>query len=209
MRRLSAKLASETIVHETLKSKLHEQLYLYEGGLKQTAAAKIRTQEKQVEENMLRLKVDNLSKSMAKENKQIYNLQRFKVELQTAMEERLLDINASRDILIGKKRNVCEEIGRLKSDIGLRVIRVEQFQKKYFIAVSLLGTDEEGQPLSVTTLKIRSAQEKFMLQQEGDALDKKIRIAEKEIIAMENTLKIVNYTNENFKNSLKGIEEEG
>lgn len=53
------------------------------------------------------------------------------------------------------------------------------------------------------------AQEKIILQQEGDVLDAKIKKAEKEIEAMENTLKVVNTSNETYRKSLTMIDKEG
>lgn len=72
-----------------------------------------------------------------------------------------------------------------------------------------LGKDDDGQPLSITHFKIKNAQEKFMLQQQGDDLDQKIKIAEKEIVAIENTLKMVNLTNVAFKNNLSQLKDDG
>jgi septal ring factor EnvC (AmiA/AmiB activator) len=54
----------------------------------------------------------------------------------------------------------------------------------------------------------QSAQEKYELQQEGDELDARIRKTEKEIEAMENTLKLINATNENYKRNLFAVDEE-
>lgn len=48
-----------------------------------------------------------------------------------------------------------------------------------------------------------------MLQQQGDELDQKIKIAEKEIVAIENTLKMVNLTNMAFKNNLSQLKDDG
>jgi hypothetical protein len=111
--------------------------------------------------------------------------------------------------LLAKRRNLNEDRGRLKCDIVERRIRLEQFKKKYDIILTSLGKDEDGQPLSVTYFKIKNAQEKFLLQQEGDELDTKIKKAEKESLAMENTLKVVNLTNAAFKQSLGAVEDEG
>lgn len=72
-----------------------------------------------------------------------------------------------------------------------------------------LGKDDDGQPLSITHFKIKNAQEKFMLQQQGDDLDQKIKIAEKEIVAIENTLKMVNLTNVAFKSNLSQLKDDG
>lgn len=110
--------------------------------------------------------------------------------------------------MAAQRKNLEEARGRLNADINLRKIRIEQFQKKHHIALMSLGKDDDGQPLSITHFKIKNAQEKYMLQQEGDELDNKIKRAEKEIVAMENTLKIINFTNVTYKKSLSGIDEE-
>lgn len=46
---------------------------------------------------------------------------------------------------------------------------------------------------------IKAAQEKEELQREGDELDAKIKKAEKELRALENTLELVNSNNESYK----------
>lgn len=75
--------------------------------------------------------------------------------------------------------------------------------------LSSIGKTEDGQNMTVSYFKLKNAQEKYMLQEEGDKLDALIKTAEKEIIAMENTLKAVNICNNSFKKSLSMIEEEG
>lgn len=54
----------------------------------------------------------------------------------------------------------------------------------------------------------QSAQEKYELQQQGDELDAKIRTAEKEIQAMENTLKVINAANDKYKKNLSAVDGE-
>jgi len=48
-----------------------------------------------------------------------------------------------------------------------------------------------------------------MLQEEGDILDAKIKKAEKEIEALENTLKVVNTSNDTYRKNLTMIDKEG
>lgn len=125
------------------------------------------------------------------------------------MRERIVEINANKDVLMVRRRNFDEENGRLKRDIMSRLNKIETLEKRYEIALTAMGKDEDGQPLSITHFKIKSAQEKYMLQKEGDEIDKKIRKAEKEIVAMENTLKMVNSTNDTYKQSLTIVHQNG
>ena len=70
---------------------------------------------------------------------------------------------------------------------------------------------DESTPICLfwTCLLLQIAQDKIILQQEGDILDAKIKKAEKEIEAMENTLKVVNTSNETYRKSLTMIDKEG
>ncbi|RZC32695.1 coiled-coil domain-containing protein 39 [Asbolus verrucosus] len=209
MRRLTTAIVNDQSQLSVLKDKLQHQSLSYEGGQKQLCALKNDIQEKQVEENMLRLRVKELTKAMKKEEKSIYTLQKFKLTLEQATKERMLEIDTNKEILLAKRRNLNEDKGRLKCDIAERRTRLEQFKKKYDIVLKSLGKDDDGQPFSITHFKIKNSQDKFMLQQEGDELDAKIKKAEKEIVAMENTLKVVNLTNAAFKQSLGAVEDEG
>lgn len=103
------------------------------------------------------------------------------------------------------------------------------------MVTSQLGTAEDGTNLTVTQLKIRvificflenniivvcykhksnqtfiqDAQEKFILQQEGDRLDATVRRAQRDIASLENTLKVLHASNKAYKRSLENVEEGG
>lgn len=209
MRKLSNLIAYDREQMNGLKDKCENNSLLYEIGKKHIAAAKQSTQEKQVEENVMRLRLAQIEKERRKEEKQIFNMEVLRLHLDQAMKERQLEINTKKAIIQAKYRNLEDDKSRLKADIALRRLKIEQIQKKYYIALTSLGKNEDGDPISVTQLKIKNAQEKFMLQQEGDEFDQRIKNAEKEIIAMENTLKLVNVTNASFKNSLAPVRDDG
>lgn len=206
-RRLTSEYTSDQEHLNYLQNKIQDQLAIFENGSKQLKSTKIQSQEKQVEQNILKLRVHQLEKAVNKEEKNIYNSQKFRLDLETAMRERQLEINANKDVLLVRKRNIDEENGRLRKDIMGRKTKMEQLQKKYYLTMMSLGKDDDGQPLSISYFKIKTAQEKYMLQVKGDELDQKINQAEKEIIAMENTLKVINATNDTYKENLAAVDE--
>ncbi|XP_044752886.1 coiled-coil domain-containing protein 39-like isoform X3 [Coccinella septempunctata] len=207
MRRLTTAITNDEQKLAILHNKLQNEKLDYEGGLKQVAAAKAAAQEKQVEENILILKLKQFDQSMKKEEIDIYNLQKMKLNLEQAMRERDLEVKSKMELLNVQKRNLDEDRGRLRSDFKGRQLKVEQLQSKYHLVTMSLGTDEDGQTLSVTHYKLKAAQDKYFLKQRGDILDYKIKRIEKEIVAMENTLKIVNLTNAAYKKSLSEVED--
>ncbi|CAH0557111.1 unnamed protein product [Brassicogethes aeneus] len=208
MRRLSTAMDLDKNDLEQLKEKLEYQMIFFDIGKKQVVTIKQSVQEKQVEENLIRLQVTNIDKHVKKEDKNIVNLQKLRLFLDQAMRERQLEISATKTILQAKRRNLDEDRGRLKSEISQRYYKLDILQKKYHVVLMSLGKDEDGKLLSVSHFKVKAAQEKFFLKNEGDNLDEKVKTAEKEIVAMENTLKLVNVTNTNFKTSLTQIKED-
>lgn len=208
-RRLTSEFVADEQHLRNLQNKVQDQLIIFENGTKQMRAAKLHTQEKQVEENVLKLRVHQLENVVKKQDKEIYNSQKYRLELETAMKERQIEISANRDVLLVRRRNLDEENGRLRKDMMGRRTKTEQLQKKYYLTMMSMGKDDDGQPLSVTYYKVKNAQEKYMLQQEGDELDQKISQAEKEIVAMENTLKVINTTNDTYRKNLAAVDEEG
>lgn len=88
-----------------------------------------------------------------------------RLELEEAMREREIEISALRDILTVRRRVLNEQAANLSGRINLARLKVDQLKKKYDVAMGNLGTDEDGQQLSVTYFKIKTAQEKFELQE--------------------------------------------
>ncbi|XP_026710623.1 coiled-coil domain-containing protein 39 isoform X2 [Athene cunicularia] len=70
-----------------------------------------------------------------------------------------------------------------------------------------LFNERSDQELKKAKAIKQAAQEKEELQRKGDALDTKICKAEKEIVALENTLCVLNNCNSNYRNSFKEVTE--
>lgn len=81
MRRLSVAISTDRAHLDVVKGKLQDQVLLFEGGLKQAGAAKQKSQQMQVEENILKLKTDQFEKAIKNQTERLYNLQRFRLDL--------------------------------------------------------------------------------------------------------------------------------
>ncbi|XP_067014621.2 coiled-coil domain-containing protein 39 [Anabrus simplex] len=207
MRKLSTALDADSAELKRLESRRQDQMLLVDGGQKQLENSRRINLERQVEENVLKLRVKQLEQAMTKEGDHVYTLEKQRLELEAAMKERQVEISVHTDMLKAQKRALNEEKSRLNREIMERRIKISQLQKKHDIAVSSLGTDEDGEQVSISHIKIKSAQEKYMLQEQGDELDTKIRRTEKEILAMENTLKVVNAANDTYRKNLATVDQ--
>ncbi|CAK9813485.1 Coiled-coil domain-containing protein 39 [Anthophora plagiata] len=202
MRKMSNNLGSGNNELEYLKNKRQDLVLLMNAGEKQLKSAQNRYEEKQVEESMLRLKVSQMEKMMFNIGDNVYDLERYKLELEAAMQERKAEITVQKDSLIVQKRVADSECSELRCAIAERKIRIKQLQAKYGNFIALLGTNPDGTPVSTTHLKLQTAQERYLLQEHGDKLDEAIRKTEHDIQAMENTLRIINVCNDKYKVTL-------
>lgn len=82
MRRLTTSIVTDQNQLIVFKDKLQYQKLNFEGGQKQLSTLRNHLQEKQAEENILRLRVKQLSEAMKKEKTNIYSLKRFKLTLE-------------------------------------------------------------------------------------------------------------------------------
>jgi hypothetical protein len=81
MRRLTKALNADAAELEKLVDKRQDQILLIDGGRKQLKLSKIHDQEKQVEENILRLRVAQAERAIAQEGNKVFSLEKQKLEL--------------------------------------------------------------------------------------------------------------------------------
>ncbi|VEN53385.1 unnamed protein product, partial [Callosobruchus maculatus] len=149
MRNLTNCIAMDKEMVLTLENRCENFVLEFENGKKQIAAAKQATQEKQVEENMMLLRIDQIEKEKKREEKHIFSLETLRLNLDQAIKERQTEIDTKKTIMLAKRRNLDEERGRLRADVALVRVKIDQIKKKYHIACGSLGKDEDGNPLSV------------------------------------------------------------
>lgn len=148
-----------------------------------------------------------MEKLIAKQTDKAYSLERHKMELEAAMTDRLIDIKSQMNLLTMKRKCLTEERTQMKADIGERLLKIEQLKTRYALSMDLLGKNDDGTTVTAVQIKIEMAQEKYLLLNEGNALNEKIVKAESEIKCMENTLKLMNFSNDEYRKIFETVTE--
>ncbi|XP_011637174.1 coiled-coil domain-containing protein 39 [Pogonomyrmex barbatus] len=209
MRKVSNSLSSENDELERLRSKKQDLLLLLDGGEKRLKIAQSRSEERQVEESIMRLRVSQLERMTSNVSDKVYDLEKYRLHLEAALKERAAEIAAQKEALAVQKRIASSECSELRVAITERKSRIRQLQARYDGGVATLGATPDGAPMSTAYLKIQNAQERYMLQEQGDKLDEAIRRTEQEIRSMENTLRVVNVCNDKYRDSMSAIDQDG
>ncbi|XP_011163700.2 coiled-coil domain-containing protein 39 [Solenopsis invicta] len=209
MRKVSSCLSSENDELERLRSKKQDLLLLLDGGEKRLKIAQAKNEERQVEENIMRLRVSQLERMTSNVSDKVYDLEKYRLHLEAALKERATEITAQKEALAVQKRIAGNECSELRTAIAERKSRVRQLQARFDSGVATMGTTSDGVAMSTAYLKIQSAQERYMLREQGDKLDEAIRRTEQEIRSMENTLRVVNMCNDKYKDSISAVDQDG
>ncbi|XP_068137178.1 coiled-coil domain-containing protein 39 [Hyperolius riggenbachi] len=190
-----------------LISKL-EELKLF-NTMSDKALKELRTskQDLMVDDNILKLEVKRLKDMLYSKADDVFSLEKRKLQLQTAMKERMQEIAVHKEMLKSQLRLVDQERQNISSELHDRFAKVEKMRKRFEITTIAMMPPEGEEEKSQAYYIIKAAQEKEELQRVGDELDAKIRKAEKEINALENTLQVVNGCNSSYKKSLQKVTE--
>ena len=152
-----------------------------------------------------------------------------RLQLETALKEREQELNIHYEMLSSQYRAADQERMQINKELHTRIEKVEKLIKRllstcagkqvkfkgwksyrlfcarYEILMVSMAPPEGEEERSNAYYVIKAAQDKEELQREGDALDANIRKAEKEIRALENTLRVLNGRNEQYRKSFKGV----
>lgn len=207
LRKMTYELNNGNNEMEKLSGKLKEKKLTVEGGEKMFKQKIIDTQEHLVELSLMRMRVKQMEKAIIKQDDKAYTLEKHQMELEAAICERLLDIKSQTDMLSLNKKYLMEERSQLKADISERNMKIDALKKRYECAMDLLGKNEDGSLVTATQIKIENAQEKYMLLKEGNYLNEKVLKSEADIKVMENTLRLMNISNEQYKKSFEKVED--
>lgn len=136
---------------------------------------------------------------------EVSSLENRDLQLKKSMEERKREIAAHHELQRAANKSIEDERHRVSMELTERESRVRKLQAK-FETLCKIGTytDDEmeaGQERSQAYFVIRAAQRRDELQREGDDLDDKIRVAEKDVRALKNTLAHLEERNSAYRKS--------
>ncbi|NWT67245.1 CCD39 protein, partial [Prunella himalayana] len=190
-----------------LIDKIEELTLFNERSLQELKKAKHIKQEMMVEDNLLKLELKRLRNTLSNKAEKVLTLEKQQLELKKVIAERTEEIRIHKAMLDSQIRLLDQERHRLSAEFQDRLWKIDKLKSKYEIfTLSMMPPDGEEMK-SQAYYVIKAAQEKEALQQEGDDLDAKICKAEKEIMAMENSLCVLKNWNRHYKNSLKPFPE--
>lgn len=148
-----------------------------------------------------------MEKQIAKQTDKAYSLERHKMELEAAMTDRLIDVKSQVNMLTVKRKCLWDERAQMKMDVADRLLKIDQLKKRYELSMDLLGKNDDGTVKTTVQIKIQMAQEKYLLLNQGNELNGKIVKAESEIKCMENTLKLMNFSNDEYRKIFETVTE--
>ncbi|KAJ1562136.1 Coiled-coil domain-containing protein 39 [Cladochytrium tenue] len=184
-----------------------QELNLYTESAISQLAAKVREKEElTVEELVLRLELRKLRGFLNTRADEVYSLESRQIQLRLALEERAKEISLHNDMLRLQIKNAEDERHSAQAELRDRQARVDRLRRRYEILMTQFAAPEDAAEdateHSQAYYVIRAAQQREALQREGDELDARIRKAEKEIKALENTLRLMNDRNEEYRMNL-------
>ncbi|XP_046349187.1 coiled-coil domain-containing protein 39-like isoform X1 [Haliotis rufescens] len=207
IRRVTRELGESGAEKSDLTSKI-EELNLYndssERELRKIIHAK---QDLMVDENLMKLEIKRLRDILNSKADCVLSMEKRKLQLETAMKERRQEINIHKDMLTAQFRVADDERQQISAELHERISKIDKLRKRYEILMVSMAPPEGEEERSQAYYVIKAAQDKEELQREGDELDAQIRKAEKEIRALENTLKLMNSRNETYRKSFNKITE--
>ncbi|CAH8507446.1 unnamed protein product [Schistosoma mattheei] len=208
LRNLSRELHRIKREHELLYNKndlLHNQLNTNELEmdimLKEKEKETYNLQKLLIEKNLKKLQVNKLTKIYEQYTNKRYDLQKANCELNSTIKERTEQINLHQIMLNKQIKINTTENSQLNIEIQERKSKVDKLIKRYEIITALMAPPEGEETRNQAYYIIRAAQDKELLQRKGDTLDNEIRILEQEIVALENTLALMNGCNTVYRMS--------
>ncbi|KAL3668603.1 hypothetical protein V7S43_005906 [Phytophthora oleae] len=161
-----------------------------------------------IQHDLQALEVRRLRDLLHARGDEVLSLENRDFQLKKSMEERKREIAAHQELQRAANKAVEDERHRVSVELADRENRVRKLQAKFETLCKMGayaddddGTGEAGKERSQAYFVIRAAQRREELQREGDELDDKIRVAEKDVRALKKTLAHLEERNSAYRKS--------
>eukprot|EP00958_Prasinococcus_capsulatus_P014182 scaffold1483_cov379-Prasinococcus_capsulatus_cf.AAC.14 len=174
-----------------------------------TKSVKVAVKEKEdkmVEHDLQRLDVKRLQDLLELRVDEVFGLENRKHQLQLSMEKRRHEIEVHMELLRAELKVLQLDIHRATLDQREREVKVCKLKSKYEVIVGKMKADEENEERSPAYYVIKAAQEREILQRDGEELSANIDKAEKEVLALNNVLSKLNEKNNAYRGSFRRAE---
>ncbi|XP_013116307.2 coiled-coil domain-containing protein 39 [Stomoxys calcitrans] len=207
MRKLTITYNNDMDQLEAVNFKIKEAQVYCEGGVKRVKEETKRNQELIVELSILKMRANEFEEEITRCEDSAYNLAKHRMHLNRTIKDRMVEIRSQMEILNLKRKHQMEELSTLRADIGERKKHIEAVKARFELTSKLLGVNDDGTMVTATQLKVETAQEKQMLLDEGNELNEAVLNAEREIEALQNTLALLNNSNDAFRKQIQKVQD--
>lgn len=188
---------------ELVKFKIKEAQVYCEGTIKRLRMNRYENSEVIVELSLLKMRCSDVQNMIDSCVKGSFSLNQHRLAFQRIIKDRFVELRSQQDILFLKRKHLNDELSTLRADLGERKKHIEAMRSRFELTSALLGINDDGTIITATQLKVENAQERQLLTDEGDTLNKQVLKAEKEVVALENTLRQFDKSNDKYRMNLK------
>lgn len=160
-------------------------------------------EESLMQHDILRLEVKRLRQQLNTKSESLYSLENRKQQLHISMEEREKEIEVHQEVLKAQLRSQEEERHKTAIELAERKQKIYNLKMKYENVLNKVKKESGEEARSQAYYVLKAAQDKEEMQRKGDELDDKIRRAEREIRALENTLGHLLTRNKKYKENFQ------
>jgi|EP01047_Picozoa_sp_COSAG01_P022094 chromosome segregation ATPase len=166
-----------------------------------------RKEEVTVQHDVLKLEVRRVRDVLNQRADEVFGLENRKAQLQLSMEEREREIAVHTQTLRAELKLGEEDRSKVAKELKERMLKIETLKKKYDVLCGRMSGGEGGEGEHTQAFYvIQAAQKREELQREGDALDAKIRKAEKEVRTLEKAMGKLYAANQGLKGSFAKVD---
>ncbi|KAH8295387.1 hypothetical protein KR018_010494 [Drosophila ironensis] len=192
---------------DTVRFKIKEAQVYCEGTVKRLRLNRYENSELIVDLNMVKMRCSDLEVGIGGCEQGTFDLDQHRLAFRRAIKDRTVELRSQEDVLLLKRKHLNEELSTLRADLGERKKQIEAMRSRFELTSQLLGKNEDGSIMTSTQLKVEGAQERQLLADEGDELNKKVLKAEQEVVALENTLRQFDKSNDNFRKTFRSVDD--